>query len=277
MKQPLAIVNPHSGLAVPPELEGRLALTETQLFNEADIYAERIYDYADDVLYSLTFPIARAIIDVNRPDDPERTRPGDGIVKRQTSYGAPVFLAGAEPDEALERLLIDKYWRTWHEQLAAIAADPAVKLVIDAHTMAAAGPTTYGDPGERRPRIAVCNFGDHEGRPFSETPLTAPPELMQEMARLLKRPFSQLIPLAETGPAVAINHPFKGGMDIAAHGGKQQPWVMVEISRAMYVGDQTGETAVSPPNETAIGALRQAFWEVLTKIELGRLGESSIS
>lgn len=273
MKKPIAIVNPHSGLAVPPELEGRLALTDVHIFNEADIYAERIYDYGDSVLHSVTFPIARAIIDVNRPDDPTRTRPGDGIVKRQTSYGAPVFLPGAEPDEKLERLLIDKYWRTWHEQLAAIAADPAVRLVIDAHTMAAAGPTTYGDPGERRPRIAVCNFGDHEGRPFSETPLTAPPELMRQMARLLKRPFSQLTPLVETGPDVAINHPFKGGMDIAAHGGQQQPWVMVEISRAMYVGDQTGETAVSPPNEAAIEGLRQALWGVLTEMEIGRLGD----
>lgn len=265
MKQPIAIVNPHSGLAVPPELEGRLALTETHIFNEADIYAEKIYDYEGEVLYSVTFPIARAIIDVNRHDDPTRTRPGDGIVKRQTSYGAPVFLPGAEPDDKLERLLLDKYWRTWHEQLAAIAADPAVRLVVDAHTMAA-GPTLYGDPGERRPRIAVCNFGDHEGRPFSDQPLTASPELMQEMARLLKRPFSQLTPLAATGPAVAINHPFRGGMDIGAHGGKRQPWVMVEISRAMYVGDQTGETAVSPPHHEAIAGLRQALWQVLTAV-----------
>ena len=106
MKRPIAIVNPHSGLAVPPELEGRLALTERQIFNEADIFAEQIYDFADDVLYTEVFPIARAIIDVNRPNDPSRVRPGDGIVKRQTSYGAPVFLPGAEPDAALEQLLI---------------------------------------------------------------------------------------------------------------------------------------------------------------------------
>ena len=135
MKQPIAVVNPHSGLAIPPELEGRLALTERQIFNEADIFAEQIYDFTADVRYTEVFPIARAIIDVNRPDDPSRVRPGDGIVKRQTSYGAPIYLPGAEPDLALERQLIDKYWKPWHEKLAKIAADPAVKFVLDAHTM----------------------------------------------------------------------------------------------------------------------------------------------
>lgn len=268
MKKPIAIVNPHSGLAVPPELEGQLALTEAQIFNEADIYAEKIYDFAGDVLYTEVFPYARAIIDVNRPNDPSLVRPGDGIVKRQTSYGAPVFLAGAEPDPALEQHLIDKYWRPWHEKLAQIAADPAVAFVLDAHTMAAVGPDKYNDPSQRRPRVAVCNLGDKEGQVLPPRQLTAPPELVQALAERLKRPFSQLSPLAETGPAVAINDPFWGGWDLYAHGGKQQPWVMMEISRAMYVGDQTGETAVSPPNEAQIAGLRTAVWQAIDGIWL---------
>ncbi|MEM7111221.1 MAG: N-formylglutamate amidohydrolase [Chloroflexota bacterium] len=266
MKRPIAIVNPHSGLAVPPELEGRLALTERQIFNEADIFAEQIYDFADDVLYTEVFSIARAIIDVNRPNDPSRTRPGDGIVKRQTSYGAPVFLPGAEPDAALEQLLIEKYWQPWHDMLDQIANDSAVKFVLDAHTMAATGPDKYNDPHKRRPRVAVCNLGDKQGLARPTYPLTASTELMHELASRLERPFANLPSLAQAGPAVAINDPFWGGWNLYAHGGKQQPWVMMEISRAMYVGDQTGETAVSPPQTTHIEGLKTAVWQALDEI-----------
>jgi N-formylglutamate deformylase len=97
-RYPLAIILPHGGLAVPPELNGRIALTPEQLFNEADAYVDEIFDYRDRVVHWLNFPYARAILDVNRPADATlHHRLGDGAVKEQTSYGTAVFSMAARP------------------------------------------------------------------------------------------------------------------------------------------------------------------------------------
>src|SRR5690606_32670502 len=135
---PIALISPHGGLAVPPELHGRIALTPTHIFNEADAYIDDIFAFADDVLVYETFPYGRALLDLNRPaDDEQHHRLGDGVVKGITSYGQPVYLPGQEPDSALRRQLIDRYWRPWQARLDAIEADPQIKLVIDCHSMAA--------------------------------------------------------------------------------------------------------------------------------------------
>lgn len=258
---PIAVVIPHAGLALPPEVAGRVALSAAQIFNEADAYADLLYDFRGRVLHWVCFPYARAVVDVNRPDDPARTRPGDGIVKRQTSYGAPVFRPGLAPDAALERQLIARYWQPWHAQLAAIAADPQVRLVIDAHSMAATGPTLYDDPAAARPRVSVSNLGRPDGTAHPARPLSAPPELARQLAAALAAALADLPVLAVPGREVAINQPFYGGWDLWAHGGQQQPWCMVEVNRALYVGQQDGETPVSPPRLAYIEPLQERLWQ----------------
>lgn len=267
---PIAIVLPHSGLAIPPEWSGRTQLSAAHLFNEADIYADQLFDFREQVLIWESFPYARALIDVNRPDDdvtaayPHLFRPGDGIIKRRTSYGQPVFLPGAEPDAALERQLIAAYWQTWQDRLAAIAADPRIRLVIDAHSMAAFGPSHYSDPAQARPRFELANLGDGAGE---VEPLrgrtTAPAALLRHMAGRLAACAEALPTLTATGPATALNTPFWGGWDIWGHGGRRQPWVMVEVSRALYVGPQSGETPPAPPRTDRIDAIRACLWTAI--------------
>ncbi len=264
-KLPVAIILPHASLAVPPELEGKVALTPEQIFNEADAYTDLIFDYRDKAARWLYFPYARAVVDVNRPIDPDLNRPGDGIVKRQTSYGAPVYKPGCEPEPLLESQLIAHYWQPWHHELESLAADRQVKLVIDCHSMAAIGPKTYGDPDQLRPRISVANLGDENGEmhPLRQR-LSAPPVLAQHFADLLAPRFAAMEPLAPVGDVVSLNVPYFGGWNLWAHSGAVQPWLMVELNRGMYVGAQDGDTAVVPPDHTRIAAIRDAFWEAVT-------------
>ncbi len=260
---PLAILLPHAGLAAPPELRDHLALSETDIFNEADAYTDLIYDFRDRVTHWLRFPYARALLDVNRSNGNNHSRPGDGIVKTQTSYGVRIYRPGCVPDHALEQHLIERYWRPWHQQLAALAADPRIKLVIDCHSMAAFGPGHYHDPGAVRPRACVANLGDRHAAPLPDRRLSAPPALSRDLAHRLGDRLADLPVLAPTGSAIAINHPFAGGWNIWAHGGKRQPWLMIEISRALYIGPQQANTPISPPRYHEIENLRDRIWQAI--------------
>ena len=267
---PIAILLPHCGLDVPRELLGRVSLNACDLFNEADIYTDLIYDFRDEVACWLTFPYARAMIDVNRSTGHNHSRPGDGIVKTQTSYGIPVHHPGQAPGAELEHSLIDRYWRPWHQQLATLAADPRIRLVIDCHSMAATGPGHYDDPGARRPRACVANLGDHLAEPaLGRRHPTAPPALARDFAAKLGRGLADLPTLAPASRDVGINTPFAGGWNIWAHAGKSvfghppQVWLMVEVSRGLYVGPQACDSPVRPPNRPLIDTLRARLWQAI--------------
>jgi len=270
-KLPIAIILPHASLDVPPEFEGRLAINKDQIYNEADVYTDLLFDFRDQVTHWLRFPYARALIDVNRPADPAfLKRIGDGIVKDVTSYGSPIFSPGQHPTLSEEEAIIHRYWTSWHEQLVAIAADPDIKLVIDAHSMAARGPQKY-DPEEKlRPRACVSNLGDSAGLPNEpHQRLTMAPEQLRFLGEEVGRRFARLDALceaAEPGP-VALNTPYRGGWDLKAHGlDSQQPWVMIEVSRAMYVGRQRSDSLARPPHMVEISALRTALWEAIVAL-----------
>ncbi|MBX3059346.1 MAG: N-formylglutamate amidohydrolase, partial [Anaerolineae bacterium] len=126
---PIALILPHGGLAIPPELHGRVALTPAQIFNEADVYVDDIFDFRERVLAYETFGYGRALLDMNRPADSQlHHRNGDGVVKRMTSYGTAVYHPRLQPDAELEQYLIHRYWQPWHDRLTAIEHDPRIKL-----------------------------------------------------------------------------------------------------------------------------------------------------
>ena len=264
-KLPIAIIIPHASLDIPPEFEGRLAIDENQIFNEADAYTDLIFDFRDRVTHWLRSPYARVLIDVNRPDDPAMLkRIGDGVVKDVTSYGQAVFRPGLRPALSEEREIVQRYWRPWHEQLAAIAADPEIKLVIDAHSMAARGPKKY-DPLEKiRPRACVSNLGDPTGGPNGLSATTMSAEPLRFLGAEVGRRFAQMDALceaAEPGP-VLLNAPYRGGWDLTAHGlESEQPWAMIEVSRAMYIGRQDEGSPAHPPRMEQIEQLREALWQ----------------
>jgi N-formylglutamate amidohydrolase len=267
-KLPIAIILPHASLAVPSELEERLALTEADIFNEADVYTDLLFDFRDRVAQWHCFPYARGIIDVNRPEDPRLLkRAGDGVVKELTSYGRAVYKPGMRPTPEEEAALIDRYWRPWHAMLEEIASDPNIKLVIDGHSMAARGPNKY-DPHEKlRPRACASNLGDARGAPRPGLPgTTMAAETLTFLARAIARNFETLpalCPEATPGP-VQLNAPYAGGWDLKAHGiNSQQPWAMIEVSRALYIGPQLANSPVQPPQPQQIGDLQEALWEAI--------------
>jgi N-formylglutamate amidohydrolase len=264
-KLPIAIISPHGGLSIPPELVDRVDLSPEQIFNEADAYIDDLFDFRDRVLYFETFPFARTIIDVNRPADAsQHHRVGDGVVKTITGYGDAVYRPGMEPNPAFEQVLIGRYWQPWQNRLHRIAQDQRVKLVLDCHSMAAIGPTTYDDPAQMRPRIEVANLGDVNGNVYPQRKrVSASAEMACFLAGELGRNMADVHTLAPTGANFAINTPFWGGWDIQTHSHADQPWLMIELNRALYIGPQSANSPIIPLDQARLSQLRERLWQTI--------------
>ena len=275
---PLIVSLPHGGLDLPSEVQGRLAIDATTIYNECDLWVDQLFDFAHPdlagpnrpgrgVLAQVSLPIARVLIDANRaPDD--LTNP-DGPVKTQTSYGQTIYRVPLTQTDQV--LLRQRYWQPYHDQLtqAVQAQSGNVKLFLDAHNMAQLGPSAYGDPGRPRPLICLANFGDERGESRPSIGWTScSPALLRAAGEIAGELFSDLVllePTASAPPTVALNQPFHGGYILARYAQPNQaqpnpPGIMIEINRGLFVGNQQTDTPIQPPNQERITALRQRLY-----------------
>jgi N-formylglutamate amidohydrolase len=285
---PFVLSIPHGGLATPPEVADRLALDATDLYNECDLWSDRLYDFGGEdkrgVLATAHAPIARAIVDVNRPldslDDP------DGAVKSQTSYGRPTYFAPLPRGQQVG--LISHYWANYHAQVqdALRRSQPQVRLLLDCHNMAQVGPKTYAYADQPRPFICLANLGDDRGEPTAERgPVSCPPLLLYEASQVAATLFADmdlLEPLAERPPVVALNWPFPGGYisrrysALSNHNRLDATYrapasIMIEVNRGLFVGNQNARTPIAPPNTERIEAVRSRLY--LLAVALAQLVE----
>lgn len=267
---------PHAGLTVPPSVLDCLAIDDVTIYNECDLWNDQIFDFTHPSLGGqplavVDMPIARVLIDANRP--PDSLDNPDGAVKSHTSYGDPIY-APALSRPAQARLL-ESEWQPFHTELDRALTGHAgdVRLFLDCHNMAQHGPTAYGDPGKARPLICIANFGDADGEADGEAvaangPLTAPAAFVRRAGEIAGELFADLALLEpdaqNPSPVVSLNQPFVGGYILrhycdAAYQqaiGGRYIGLMVEVNRGLFVGDQHTRTPIQPPNQERIAAVR---------------------
>jgi N-formylglutamate amidohydrolase len=275
---PIILSRPHGGLVVPPEVQGRLAIDATTVYNECDLWVEQLFDFAHadlhptgaldhatGVLAAVDMPIARVLVDVNRP--PDDLHDPDGPIKRTTSYGEAIYRAPLTLAEQQE--LRARYWQPFHTALdrAVMQHTGACKLILDCHNMAQIGPLAYGDPGALRPLLCLANLGDAQGEPVSSAdPVSCPPELLQVAGRLADTHFAGcalLKPGVRQPPTVQLNVPFRGGYIVRRMRDltrSQIPVIMLEVNRGLFVGPQNSRTPIAPANHHAIRDLRRRLF-----------------
>lgn len=208
MRLPLLLSVPHAGLTIPPEAEPYCVLTPGEVARDGDEGAREVYALGKEVLGFVTTEIARAIVDMNRPEEDRRR---DGVVKTHTCWNVSVY-GDFPPDDVIESLL-ERYHRPYHRALTENASRDTL-LGIDCHTMAAVGPPVGPDPGKKRP--AVC-LGNADG--------TCPADWLDSLGDCLASAF---------GLEVSRNEPFKGGHIVRSRPGGI-PWVLLELSRADFM------------------------------------------
>jgi formiminoglutamase len=216
---PVLLSIPHGGTQQPPELAGRVCLSEEKLFDDSDAFTREIYDLGGEVIRVVTTEIARAFIDVNRaPDDRPPANP-DGVIKSATCYGHHIYHKGAEPGDDLVSELLEHYYYPYHRTLERAATDPRLKLALDCHSMVAEAPLIAPDRGRQRPLFCLSNADG----------LTSPNGLLENMRHVFADAFECEL------TAVRLNQPFKGGFITRSHGRGQIPWVQVEMNRSLYL------------------------------------------
>lgn len=287
---PVIVSRPHGGLDIPEEVKQNLSIGQIALYNDCDLWLDQLYDFCPQsngfdtrgVLAQFNMPIARALIDVNRPLD-WLGKP-DGPIKSQTSYGETIY---KEPlTDQMVQLLLDKYWQPYHDNMEKAVNDHAseLKLLIDGHNMAQFGPSAYRDAGIERPLICVANMGDENGEVKPERGWTMCPSWFARQATEIAADLFADMELLEpepnvTVPTALLNTPFGGSFVLArylnpekkqtfeeTHGRSAPFGIMIEVNRGLYVGNQNSKTDMSGPNIERIAEIRSRLYKWVVQI-----------
>jgi N-formylglutamate deformylase len=218
---PLLISMPHTGTQIPAALAARMTPVARQL-DDTDWHLERLYAFARRLGASLLVPAnSRYVIDLNRPPDNTNLYPGQNttnLCPLTTFDGAPLYLAGSEPDPAdiAQRLAI--YWQPYHQalqgELARLRALHGRARLWEAHSIRSRIPRLFD--GE----LPCFNLGTVDGKSCD--------------AALAKRLFDLL---QVSGASAVQNGRFKGGYITRAYGKPQDgvQAIQLELAQRSYM------------------------------------------
>ena len=221
---PLLISIPHCGTWLPPELRPRL--TEAALaLPDTDWHVDRLYDFAAGLgVGILRATHSRYVIDLNRPPDDRPLYPGASnteLVPTTLFDEGPVYRPGAAPDAAELAERRARYWRSYHDRLAAELAALkerfGVALLFDAHSIRSVVPRFFAG------RLPDLNLGTGDGR-------SAAADLTASLVEVASE--------AESYSAV-LNGRFKGGYITRTYGRPADGIhaVQLELAQVTYMDE----------------------------------------
>lgn len=148
------IINiPHAGTTLPPGLAERFT-PEARALPDTDCHLPFLMHFAafcGATLMAATH--SRYVVDLNRDRDGQPLHPGDadpGLCPLLRHDGGPVYLPGAEPDEAEIDVRRARYWDPYQDDLAQFVSDTRVRcgqaILLDVHAVRRARPANADDP-----------------------------------------------------------------------------------------------------------------------------------
>lgn len=246
---PLLLSIPHGGTIIPDEVKDRLIAGPHDLFDDSDPFTGEIYDIGDRVAYVVKAKVYRAVIDLNRSIDMLPPEFPDGVVKSHTCYGKPIYRPGLEPDEPFAKILLNKYYWPYHNQVEKLVNRPGLCIGLDCHSMAAVAPTISPDQGQARPLICL---GNAEGRSCNE-------KTVEILADCFRYHFNLYY------GDVKINQPFKGGYITRRYGMKPLPWIQIELNRSLYLNEEWFDRSSLKIDKQRLVYLNRSFLNVLER------------
>lgn len=161
---PVLISIPHAGTHVPAEMAARMT-SEALALPDTDWHVERLYDFAPSLGAGLIVAThSRYVVDLNRdPSGKPLYRGADNteLVPLTTFGRDAVYRPGLGPDTAEVEDRVAKYWRPYHEKLAAeldaLKARFGIAVLWDGHSIPSHVPRFFTG------RLPDLNLGSARG------------------------------------------------------------------------------------------------------------------
>lgn len=139
---PLLVSLPHDGSMIPPELAARMR-EDARRAPDTDWHVARLYGFARELGASVLVPRhSRYVVDLNRPPDDTSLYPGQnttGLCPAVQFSGDPVYCGNEAPGTAEIAERVERYWRPYHQALAAelarIRAEHGRAVLWEAHSI----------------------------------------------------------------------------------------------------------------------------------------------
>jgi N-formylglutamate amidohydrolase len=255
---PILIIIPHGGFKVPEELSGYESVNKFDLFMQSDTCANDLFSYGERVAGTINSDISRLFVDLDRPYT-ALPPAQDGVIKKSTLYGKPVFRENLFPDEIAISNLLRRYWFPFHDAAKKIIAAGNIKLILECHAMMAVGPKISRDPGKPRPIVRLDPIISRKEGIAS----TCDIEIVRSFMDHLKKP------LAREEETIAekftISDTPSGGFILAQHGAGPVPMIRLSISRSLFLNDTYFSYDYLRVDELRIRHLRDQIWEAIEK------------
>ncbi|MFQ5973767.1 MAG: N-formylglutamate deformylase, partial [Alphaproteobacteria bacterium] len=221
---PLLVNVPHAGTHVPPELAERMTAPARAL-PDTDWRVDRLYAFAAKLGAGILVAThSRYVVDLNRPPDGTPLYPGatnTGVCPTETFSGEPIYRAGQDPDRAEIESRLGRYWRPYHERLAAelerLRRTFGVAVLLDAHSIRSVVPRLFDG------RLPDLNLGTGGG-------VTADPGLERRLDAVCRD---------ARGYSSALNGRFTGGYNTRHYGRPEARThaVQLELAQLTYMDE----------------------------------------
>lgn len=220
---PLLISIPHDGRRLPPRIEERM--TDAALaMPDTDWYVRRLYEFAGlSGATIIASKYSRYLIDLNRAADDAALYEGrvsTGLCPLRTFAGEDIYLEGREVKQKGVLRRIERYWKPYHEELAASLArirdQFGYALLWDAHSIRGKVPRLF--EGE----LPDLNIGTNGGR-------SCPAPIQEAVAGVAERSRYSFV----------VNGRFTGGY-ITRHYGNPEERVFaiqLELAQRTYMNE----------------------------------------
>jgi N-formylglutamate deformylase len=251
---PLLLSVPHAGMDIPPEAEHGL-VSSWLARRDADVWVDKLYDFASELNATVVeTSISRTVIDVNRDPSGVSLYPGQATTElcpTLTFDGEALYVPGAEPDGRSRAERTERYFRPYHDALAAEIARlrerHAAIVLYDCHSIRSRIPRLF--VGE----LPHLNIGTNSGA-------SCAPQLPTAV-----RSVCEASPFSST-----IDGRFKGGY-ITRHYGRPAEAVhalQMELACRAYLREPSGaigpDSWPAPYDRELAAPLREVLRRVLT-------------
>lgn len=225
---PLLISLPHDGTELPAAIAARVT-PAARCVPDTDWHVSRLYAFARELGASMIVSkFSRYVVDLNRPPDDVSLYPGQkttGLCPRVQFSNEPIYLPNQEPsaDEIGER--VTRYWRPYHDALAAelarIKQEHGRVVLWEGHSIRSIVPFLFDG------RLPDFNLGTASGASCS-------PTLQQRLSAVLE---------VQSNYSFVINGRFQGGY-ITRHYGNPNGGidaVQLELAQCNYMNEDSFE------------------------------------